>query len=352
MNIFIQSIISEQIMKIDELRKKLAELPTKDLIKVSSEFYKLIPKAQKEEKKVDEFVLDPSLIGKRKKKDEISISMGQLEELVNDFVYNVNEGYYFRPNRIVSKPERRKWRYLVMNWYPELININRPDKNLKLQTQLLIDIFKILCKAEGYHILTSTSPFDAIKISKNDYFGSLLLVMQEAYGKADSLQMAISVIADVTDNYSIFRTNLADIFVESLTIPDLKYKSLVITRDIIIEWKNKLKITQKISGRWSIEAYNETKVINFLAITGFKLYASLYEFDKGIAFFKKHFEDSDKAQVLFELTLLLFKERQKDYIFDILENSLKENIKIRKSLVNLLDYIKENDKLPEDYQYF
>ena len=47
-------------MKVAELREKLSQLKKEDIIKLSVEFYKLIPKAKKEDYDLDAFINIPN----------------------------------------------------------------------------------------------------------------------------------------------------------------------------------------------------------------------------------------------------------------------------------------------------
>lgn len=97
----------------------------------------------------------------------------------------------------------------------------------------------------------------------------------------------------------------------------------------------------------SIQEYRKKEKKNRLAELGFRLYASLFEYNAAIDFYNKHHFERDIEISLYILIRLLFELRQKDLIKSELEKAQKQGIKLRSSLVNLLATIENEDSLPE-----
>ncbi len=338
-------------MKIGELRKKLAELTNEEVIKVASEFYKLIPKDKKEQNDVDSFVNDPASINKKKSKSTPAIPLDEIAIQVKIFISNAKDGYYFRPNRIIPKKERQNWRFSVKNWYKDLSDINREDKDLKLQANLLAELFDILCESESYAIFRSMDTFNSLKVSKGEFYSSIVLLMQEGYGKGGSLEKLIKLITNINNVYYFSDADYFDILVKTLDIPDLKYKAIDITKHLITEKKTLAEsVLKKKSYGYDLEYNDINDQINFLAVAGYKLYSSLFELENAVGFFKKYFKEQDE-QKLFYLVFLLFGDRQKDLVKNELDMAVKKKLRVRKSLLELKDYIKKNNELPEKFYY-
>ena len=47
--------------------------------------------------------------------------------------------YYLIPNKIISKSERPKWRFLVKNLYKEIVEASKDDANKAKSADLLSD---------------------------------------------------------------------------------------------------------------------------------------------------------------------------------------------------------------------
>ncbi len=151
-------------MKVAELREKLAKLKKEELIKVASEFYKLIPKAKKEDYGIDAFVDNPTSAKKSAKK--ATLSLIDIEKEVAQFIDHASSQYYLFPNRVVPKKQRSTWRFKVKKWYKELINNRRADANITKQAKVLCELYELLCESCHYQYFTAYDTFDSIGIEQ------------------------------------------------------------------------------------------------------------------------------------------------------------------------------------------
>ena len=83
-----------------------------------------------------------------------------------------------------------------------------------------------------------------------------------------------------------------------------------------------------------------------MAELGLRLYADLYETEEGINFYRKYYDEDDEEVKLYVLIRILFELRDKENIEKEIEKAINGGIELRSKLVDLLNEIKRNDKLP------
>ena len=330
-------------MKVSELRENLSRLKKEEVIKIASEFYKLIPKSKKEDYDVDSFVDNP---GKKKKSSTAKneIPLGILEIEVNAFIENAREQYYFIPNRVIPKKERSKWRFRVKGWYKELTNIDRKDKDLKQQAELLFNLYELMCESCGYIYFTADDPFQSIGIEQSTFYLSVVHMLQEAKGKAEALRPGIELIVNNDLSRCTIESTLMVELISTLDNVDLKYRGIRIAEDLIRIVDNDLK--KKKKDHLSIENFRIKDKKNNLAELGLRLYAELYEIEEGIGFYYKHYEEKSEEIKLYVLVRILFELGKRDNIEKELDKAVNNGIELRRSLADLRNEIKKNGELP------
>lgn len=330
-------------MKVSELREKLSKLKKDEVVKIASEFYKLVPKSKKEDYDLDSYVHNS---GKKKKpsKPKEEISLQELETDVNTFIENASNQYYLIPNRVIPKKERSKWRFKVKRWYKELTNKKRNDENLELQSKLLCDLYELICESCGYQYFSAYDPFQSIGIEQSTFYLSVIHMLQESKGKADALKPSIElIINNHLNRYTLYSELMADL-IGTLDNVDLKYKGIKISENLI----NLIGNAPSKKGKYSFssEEFRKKREKNNLAELGLRLYADLYETEEGINFYHKHYDEDDEEVKLYVLIRILFELRDKENIEKEMEKAINRGIELRSKLVDLLNEIKRNDKLP------
>ena len=101
-------------MKINELREIIKKYNEKDREKLIVELYKRIPKSIKEDYNIDEYIIN---LNTKMEKENIEITIERLEKEVNFFIECAYDDLYARPNKIISKNDRSKWRFKVKTFY-------------------------------------------------------------------------------------------------------------------------------------------------------------------------------------------------------------------------------------------
>ncbi len=334
-------------MKVNELREKLSKLKKEELVKVASEFYKLIPKAKKEDYDLDSYINNP----RKKQKGSRSKEVVKLEEIeieLKEFIKNAKNQYYLFPNRIVPKKQRSTWRFKVKKWYKELSNTRRPDKNLSKQSKLLHDLYELMCESCGYQYFSAHDSFQSIGIGQAVFYRSVIDLLQETKGKTETVKQCIELIVNNYLNGDTLYSTLMIELINTFETVDLKYNGIEVVEDLIESnnFKPKEKNKKKYYS-YSSEEYRSKEKNNNLSKLGLRLHISLYEIEEGIKFYHKYHYNRDEEIKLYILIRILIEKGKKDQILSEIEKAIKQGIQPRDKLMSLMTKIKNTDELPK-----
>ncbi len=334
-------------MKVGELREKLDKLKKEEIIKLAVEFYKLVPKAKKEDYSLDDLINNPS--EKKVKATKAKVGLPEVEAEVTTFVEHVRAGYYYEYNKIVPKKERSTWRFKVKRLYKALINKNIQEGNLQVQSDLLTQLYVLMCEAAGYYHFSTTDPFQSIKVTQVEFYKTVLTFIGEAEGKMALVEKGIDLIIQNDLDRETFYSELMSELVEALDIPNLKYEAIEKARKLTAKngflpsAKKKEKIVFSSSGD---DFYQSERHNNYTELV-FMLYMSLYEHEEAIQYYQTHHYEYNEEVKLYILISILFRYQKPDLIRREIETAIEQGIKPRQNLLSLLKHIKENDKLPK-----
>jgi hypothetical protein len=334
-------------MKVDELRVKLLKLDQKDLIRIAVEFYKLIPKSKKEDNNLDTLIDSPEVAMAKPAVVAMYRSIEAIEAEVNTFMTNAREQNYLMPNRIIPKKERSTWRFKVKAWYKEIVNIKNASVDILKQAEVLSNLYQLLCDACRYQYFSSDDPFNSVGITQTDFYRSVLQLIDKAQGQAGVVNKGIGLIVNNDLSTMTLYSDLMDEFILMLGNPDVKYAAIDLVNKMVAE--NKKPSAPKKSSYYDNfgETYRIESKNNNLAEFGYKLYASLFDYEEAIQLYKKHAKQSDSEVKLYILIRLLFQNRQKEYIKLELQEAAKAGEKLRPALAKLLKTLENTDVLPE-----
>jgi hypothetical protein len=333
-------------MKVAELRAKLAKMKKEEITKLAVEFYKLVPKAKKEDYGLDNLINNPNE-KKQTANAKSQLGLADMEAEIKQFLEHARAQYYLAPNRIVPKKERSKWRFKVKRWYKELTNRKREDFNLAKQSELLLELYELISEACGYEYFSAYDPFQSIGITQSEFFRATISLMQEAEGKNETLKKGINLIMD---NYlsreSLYSFMMRE-FIATLSVPALREKGIEIVKSLIIQ--NGFTPPKDKKNRWfsSNSEFLKEEKHNNLTEFGFRLYVSLHETEEGIKFYQANHYSLREEVKLYILVSLLFEERKKKEIKTVIEQGIKNGIEPRDKLLIMLKGINENDQLPQ-----
>lgn len=331
-------------MKIGELREKLSKLQKDEIIKIASEFYKLIPKAKKEDYDIDSIVNNPESKTKKASKNTV-ISFPELVLEVEQFIINVKDQNYLYPNKAVPKKERATWRFKVKKWHKELNNSKRKDADKKKQVETFTNLYEILCESCGYNYFSAYDTFESVKIEQVEFYRNVLSLFIETEGKSELPKFGIDLILNNYLNRYTLESNLMLILIEYLTIPDLKNKSIDYVKSQIIKNGFTTKNENNRSD-FSMDSFKKKEKHNNLVELNFRLEMSLFNEESAIAFFKENHYERDEEVKLYILIRLLMDYREKDRIINEIKLAKEQGVKPRKSLRDLVMEIEKNNELP------
>ena len=127
-------------MKVNELRETIKKYSEEEKSKIIIELYKRIPKRVKEDYNIDAYIVDAN---KKVEKESENITIERLEKEVNFFIECAWDDLYVKPNKVIPKSERSKWRFKVKTFYKQLNSFLPETIEGKKATDLLKDLFSI-----------------------------------------------------------------------------------------------------------------------------------------------------------------------------------------------------------------
>lgn len=334
-------------MKVGELRDKLKKLKKDELIKVASEFYKLIPRAKRLDYDLEALVTNPTEEQKPKKTDKAKVTLTKLKKEIDTFIEHAEEGYYYQRNSVVPKKKRIGWRFRVKKWYEELINQKREDKDLPLQIELLKQLYEVLEEGGDYYF-TAEDPFSSVGISEAAFLNGILILMEAEGGKVSVAEKGMDLIVTYYDDF--FAYEVIDSLITMMNTPDLKYKVIESIKKEITEIQNlpPLDTTGPDKYTNSKQMEHRQELNNILTIVGVELYLSLFEYDEATAFHQVYYQDkeSDKLASILELLEVdkLYPQMKK-----VLEDAVNNGTKLDNRLLPVFELLKEGKKLPNSW---
>ena len=153
-----------RMLNAEEIRKQLCSWSQEDLLKLYTQTYRRLPKDVKED--IDTLILEGMPSGKRqasRAKAAPAVDLEALTEKIDVFLELAQDGYYFSPNRTVSKKERANWRFTVKGFIKALRSVPETQKeNYRTATLYLIRIYQIMGHACSFYTFASQDPFHAV----------------------------------------------------------------------------------------------------------------------------------------------------------------------------------------------
>jgi tetratricopeptide (TPR) repeat protein len=335
-------------MKIPELREKLSGLSEKELVYLAVEFYKLIPKAKREMYQLDAMTETPDPASKPPKLQGSPDSIADMEHKIIEFIKHAESGYYTRYNTVVSRKARKAWRSTLKSWYKALTSTNRPEADLNKQAELLISLYLLLHRGTRTKTFTSTEPFEAINVVQSKYYRSVLDLLEHASGKSEVINRGIPLMLNSSDG-KMQVTYLIDEFLLMISIPDLYEQAIEKIQSLLAGLNEENSKASSLSKMRSDYQNNFNNKVNTLAELGLKVYLRLGEHTNALNFFNRHYIQTNTELKLYMLIYYLFREGKAELIRQTIEVAKKNNIKPRKSLLDLDQYIAMNNTLPDSF---
>lgn len=319
-------------MLVPELRKIIEEYNNKDKDKIIIELYKRVPKNIKEEYAIDNFIID---INKKIVKEERFLNIETLEKEINYFIECAYDGLYERPNKIISKNERSKWRFKVIKFYKELNTFLPNTENGIRATELLKKLYLLISYSTNLLTFSNWDTFRAIKVSQSDFLNTIIDRKLKSGINKENIKYCVELLNAYYDPNEYHKSVLYT-FTRSMKTTEMKKMAIYLLDEQVKDWNEKYKLLKKErKDTYNAEVYN-----NYFVECVVDIYFKLKEIDSGIEYFHKNYIKSDK-EVKEYIVLNLIEE------YDFYEEWVKE---YEKHDIDYRDSLRKRYKeLKQDY---
>ncbi len=339
-------------MKIAEVKKLIESYSEEQLKLTITEIYKVIPKAIKESINIDSIIADPEKYIEGRKKSKKKPQIPDIELLRIDtetFIEYAKNQFYCSPNQFVSKKERSQWRFVVKRLYKELFLSAQNETNLPMASELLENLYNLMCYSCKYFIFNSYDSFESIGIEQKDFFNRVLFLKFQIEPKRNFISNALKLMLDNSVNRYTLYSDLLHVILSYLKSTDMIEIAIDQTNQLL--QKEKEKQISKSSNGYS-NKYNKRKNINNLSEFGFLCYIKFFEVQKAVDFYKQHCVESEREIALYILLRLLFSVGEREYFLKEYENAIELGVKPREELRKMYVFTKESGQLPEHFGRF
>ena len=268
-------------MKINELREIIKKYNEKDREKLIVELYKRIPKSIKEDYNIDEYIIN---LNTKMEKENIEITIERLEKEVNFFIECAYNDLYARPNKIISKNDRSKWRFKVKTFYKQLNSFLPTNEDGKKATDLLKGLFKILSFGTHYLTFSNWNTFRAIQISQSEFLKNIVERKLSNGVTRENLEYCIDLL-NVEYDPQEYHESVLYSFESCLKTPDARYMAIELLKEQVIIWKEKYK---------KDDSYENQEYTNYFVECVVDIYFELCEVKDGITYFHKQYLEKYK----------------------------------------------------------
>lgn len=305
-------------MKVNELREIIKNYNEEDKGKIIVELYKKIPKNIKEDYNIDNYIIN---LNTKIEKVNKNLTIERLEKEVEYFIECASDDLYVRPNKIIPKNERSKWRFKVKTFYKQLNSFLPTKEEGKKATDLLKDLFKILSSGTHYLTFSSWNTFGAVQVSQAEFLKNIVQRKLSNGITKENLSYCIDLLNVKYDPQEYHRAMLYS-FESCLKTTDARYMAIELLKEQVENWKAKYK---------KESSYENEEYLNYFVECIVQIYFDLCEIQEGIKYFHKQYIEKNKE--IKEYILLEMLEESELYKEWILEyESQAEKIDYRDSL--------------------
>ncbi|MEA4882814.1 MAG: hypothetical protein VB144_03960 [Clostridia bacterium] len=333
-------------MKITELRNVIRDYSQEQLALLVTELYKAMPKAVRDEKNIDAIVQNPDAQAVRRLRPSHEGSNLCFDDVASEtrtFIENASCQCYFVPNRVITKGQRPKWRFIVRRLYGSLVQLSAQPECRQPAAELVEQLYKLLCRACRVALFSTCEPFRSVGIPQTEFFSQVLTLKRQYSDKSQFVQEAVALAVNGGLDGSTTTTGLMLVFLEFLPIPDLKLRAIAAAEEL----KDQIMNERQQARDWS-DRYETEGRLNHLTELAFHCYAQLGEFEKAIDYFDAHCLENDEEVKLYVLAQLLFYcYQQPELTAEQIRKAMARGVRPRPGLIKLAGSIAVNKKLPE-----
>lgn len=331
-------------MKVAELRSVIGGLSRELLEKLVVELYKALPKRIKDDKCIDDLVLDPEAAAASRRARSQTKPTPDIEDVrfeAEDFLENASKQYYFAPNRIVSKKDRAKWRFIAKRLHKQLIAAAADNEQQADAAMLLHRLFLMLCKACGVYLFSSTDPFRAVGIDQTRFLSDVI----QLHGLSGREQIFVATCVDLAlelepDPETATRSLVQVVAVEFNT-PDLR--EMAVTECARRAAGIRSKGSRGKDAKAAMGAYRRRDRLDRLATLSFHCQAALYDWNAAIKAHQTLSGERDKEVKLYILLALLRGYDEKSLWIREYERAVDNGVKPRDSLQKVYHGLRDDE---------
>ncbi len=274
-----------------DLKKALDGYGKADLVLLATELYRKIPKKERDAQDLDGMILDfASFLEKKKlgKPSQPLVNITNLEIDVRWFLENAYNQYYMVPNRVVSKKDRPKWRFLANGFIKELNRHPVDGETGEMATGLLLNIYQMLCYATQYHLFVSTTPFKAVGLPQTEMFDMLIARMLEHDKSPERIRLCLRLLIENNLDEDTYFIQMTPLLYPRLKTPDMKETAIAQGFLLLKDLTEKQEKTSKAKHRDIMEEYNQNQAIDRMAHMLFDLLSFMGDVEHGLKLYKKY----------------------------------------------------------------
>jgi len=324
-------------MKVAEIRGALKKYDQNTLIELFVNAYKVVPKAKREEL-LDAMIADYQGTLEKKKASgngDTIVDFGALEREINEFIDDAYSQNYFAPNRKISKAKRPKWRFMVKDYYKQLIKIKADVPYYESSVKLLCNLYEMLCYGCNYYIFSTDDPFRSIGILQQEFYRIVAeRTFAAGYSPEKVKKMILLAVSDRLSRDALNMYMYSEL-IQLLKTADLKYMAIEEGKLLISEEDAKYQEGQSRKKKRYSNNYNDyayTRKHNEITQFIMYIYVELGEVMEGVSFFYKMLKESNKEITMYIL-LGIVGEVEDDKIWkQVYEDGIRRRIKPRESL--------------------
>ncbi|MEA4884416.1 MAG: hypothetical protein VB144_12340 [Clostridia bacterium] len=328
-------------MRIAEIRAAVRGYSKEQLELLVVELYRAMPKSLRDSRSIDAIVQNPDAqeVRRIKSSSQPSLDFDDVAYEARTFIDYAKRQYYFAPNSYVLKKDRPKWRFIAKRLYRSLVQCAAEAENLEPATNLIEELYLVLCEGCRTVLFSSEDPFGSVGISQGEFFRQLLTLRNRYMDKDTFVQKAVALVIDGMTSRWSSRTDLVLTVLDFLTIPDLKFRAIKSAQELGAK-----QLSEYSKARRSDKQYHFQRTINALAELALHCYAQLGELEEGIKYFSGHYVDNDEMKLYVMVTILHDHYNQTDLLLDQIVRAMANGVRPRSSLIKLANSIRAAKK--------
>ena len=322
-------------MKVDELRTVLNQYDATVLKEIIVALYKKIPKSKKEDDGLDELLQNYSREKAKAPVKEKPVDFYTLESDVEQFIEYAAQQYYFAPNQYVRKEKRSKWRFEVKRFIKELLTVKGEDG--EAAAGLLVGIYDMLSYGCNFYIFSTDNPFSAVGYAQTELLQIVLSKIFYNGFDETTVKTAVFLTLDSNVDRVTLHSELLTTLISILKTPEAKELALPQCVEYYNGYDSFQAAKQAFKYTGVSNKYRKERHKNFAVELFTKIKFCLYEYDDGIAYFRKHFIENEKEVALYYLLSFLADYELNDIWIREYERACASGIKPRDSLQKKYD---------------